>query len=38
MGIQLVFSDLKEIWALELSNTVLNNTKGRVLKKGLTPQ
>ena len=31
-GINLVFTDLKETWALELSNAVLNNTKGRVLK------
>jgi alkyl sulfatase BDS1-like metallo-beta-lactamase superfamily hydrolase len=33
MGINLVFTDLKETWALELSNSVLNNTKGRVLAK-----
>ena len=32
LGINLVFTDLKETWALELSNAVLNNTKGRVLK------
>ena len=25
------FTDSKEIWALELSNSVLNNTKGRQL-------
>lgn len=31
-SINLVFSDLKETWALELSNSVLNNMKGRVLK------
>lgn len=31
-GIQMEFTDLKETWALELSNSVLNNTKGRVLK------
>jgi alkyl sulfatase BDS1-like metallo-beta-lactamase superfamily hydrolase len=31
-GIQMDFTDLKETWALELSNSVLNNTKGRVLK------
>ncbi|MNY86418.1 Metallo-beta-lactamase superfamily protein [compost metagenome] len=30
--INMVFTDLKETWALELSNSVLNNTKGRVLK------
>ena len=28
----MVFTDMNEIWALELSNSVLNNTKGRVLK------
>lgn len=33
VGISMVFTDLKETWALELSNSVLNNTKGRVLKK-----
>jgi len=32
VGINMVFTDLKETWALELSNSVLNNTKGRVLK------
>lgn len=32
LGINLEFTDLKEAWALELSNSVLNNTKGRVLK------
>lgn len=32
LGINLQFTDLKENWALELSNSVLNNTKGRVLK------
>lgn len=31
-AISLVFTDLKETWALELSNAVLNNTKNRVLK------
>ena len=31
-AISMVFSDSKEVWALELSNSVLNNTKGRVLK------
>jgi alkyl sulfatase BDS1-like metallo-beta-lactamase superfamily hydrolase len=31
-AIKLVFTDLNETWALELSNSVLNNTKGRVLK------
>lgn len=31
-AISLVFTDLKETWALELSNSVLNNTKNRVLK------
>ena len=31
-AIQMEFTDLKETWALELSNSVLNNTKGRVLK------
>ncbi len=33
LGINMVFTDLKETWALELSNSVLNNTKGRVLAK-----
>ncbi len=32
VGINMVFTDLNETWALELSNAVLNNTKGRVLK------
>ena len=27
----MVFTDVNETWALELSNSVLNNTKGRVL-------
>jgi alkyl sulfatase BDS1-like metallo-beta-lactamase superfamily hydrolase len=31
-AIAVVFSDINEIWALELSNSVLNSTKGRVLK------
>jgi len=31
-AIQMEFSDTNEVWALELSNSVLNNTKGRVLK------
>jgi len=31
-AISMVFTDLNETWALELSNSVLNNTKGRVLK------
>jgi alkyl sulfatase BDS1-like metallo-beta-lactamase superfamily hydrolase len=31
-GIDMVFTDSDEQWALELSNSVLNNTKGRVLK------
>ena len=31
-NINMVFTDLNETWALELSNSVLNNTKGRVLK------
>jgi alkyl sulfatase BDS1-like metallo-beta-lactamase superfamily hydrolase len=31
-AIQMRFTDLNETWALELSNSVLNNTKGRVLK------
>jgi alkyl sulfatase BDS1-like metallo-beta-lactamase superfamily hydrolase len=30
--INIVFSDTNEVWALELSNSVLNSTKGRVLK------
>ncbi|MBK7613218.1 MAG: MBL fold metallo-hydrolase [Burkholderiales bacterium] len=33
LGINMVFTDLKETWALELSNSVLNNTRGRVLAK-----
>ncbi|MGB8856303.1 MAG: alkyl sulfatase dimerization domain-containing protein, partial [Burkholderiales bacterium] len=32
VGINMVFTDLRESWALELSNSVLNNTKGRQLK------
>jgi alkyl sulfatase BDS1-like metallo-beta-lactamase superfamily hydrolase len=32
-GISLTFTDSNETYALELSNGVLNNTKGRVLKK-----
>jgi alkyl sulfatase BDS1-like metallo-beta-lactamase superfamily hydrolase len=32
-GVQMEFTDLKETWALELSNSVLNSTKGRVLQK-----
>jgi alkyl sulfatase BDS1-like metallo-beta-lactamase superfamily hydrolase len=32
VGISMVLTDLNETWALELSNAVLNNTKGRVLK------
>jgi alkyl sulfatase BDS1-like metallo-beta-lactamase superfamily hydrolase len=32
LGINLQFTDLKENWALELSNSVLNNTTGRVLQ------
>lgn len=32
VNINMVFTDLNETWALELSNSVLNNTKGRVLK------
>lgn len=32
-GINLAFTDSNENYALELSNGVLNNTKGRVLKK-----
>lgn len=31
-AIQMNFTDVNETWALELSNSVLNNTKGRVLK------
>ena len=31
-AIQMEFTDVKETWALELSNAVLNSTKGRVLK------
>lgn len=31
-AIQMEFTDSKEVWALELSNSVLNNTKGRVLQ------
>jgi len=31
-NVQVEFTDLKETWALELSNSVLNNTKGRILK------
>ena len=31
-AISMEFTDLKETWALELSNSVLNNTKGRILK------
>jgi alkyl sulfatase BDS1-like metallo-beta-lactamase superfamily hydrolase len=31
-AISLVFTDTNDVWALELSNSVLNNTKGRVLK------
>jgi alkyl sulfatase BDS1-like metallo-beta-lactamase superfamily hydrolase len=30
-AISMVFSDSNEVWALELSNSVLNSTKGRVL-------
>ena len=33
LGINVSFTDTGERYALELSNTVLNNTKGRVLKK-----
>lgn len=33
LGINLAFTDRKENYALELSNGVLNNTKGRVLPK-----
>ena len=31
-AVQMVFTDVNETWALELSNSVLNNTQGRVLK------
>ena len=31
-AVQMIFTDVNETWALELSNSVLNNTKGRVLK------
>jgi alkyl sulfatase BDS1-like metallo-beta-lactamase superfamily hydrolase len=31
-AISMVFSDSNEVWALELSNSVLNSTRGRVLK------
>lgn len=31
-AVQMVFTDLNETWALELSNSVLNNTRGRVLQ------
>jgi alkyl sulfatase BDS1-like metallo-beta-lactamase superfamily hydrolase len=31
-NISVVFTDVNEVWALELSNSVLNSTKGRVLK------
>ncbi|HOM12249.1 MAG TPA: alkyl sulfatase dimerization domain-containing protein [Rubrivivax sp.] len=31
-AIQLEFTDVNETWALELSNSVLNSTQGRVLK------
>ena len=31
-AVQMRFTDVNETWALELSNSVLNNTKGRVLK------
>ena len=31
-NINVVFTDVNEVWALELSNSVLNSTKGRVLK------
>lgn len=31
-AIQMEFTDINEIWALELSNSVLNSTKGRVLQ------
>src|SRR5262249_35474180 len=32
LGLQINFTDSKETYALELSNAVLNNTKGRTLK------
>ncbi len=32
-AIAMVFTDTNEVWALELSNAVLNNTRGRVLPK-----
>ena len=32
-AIQMEFTDINELWALELSNSVLNSTKGRVLQK-----
>ena len=31
-AIQMEFTDVNETWALELSNSVLNNTRGRMLK------
>jgi alkyl sulfatase BDS1-like metallo-beta-lactamase superfamily hydrolase len=31
-AISMEFTDVKEVWALELSNSVLNSTRGRVLK------
>lgn len=31
-GIRVIFTDSRETWALELSNSVLNNTRGRVLE------
>ncbi|MDM0104288.1 alkyl sulfatase dimerization domain-containing protein [Variovorax sp. J22R24] len=31
-AISMEFTDLNQTWALELSNSVLNNTKGRILK------
>lgn len=31
-AVQMRFTDVNETWALELSNSVLNNTQGRVLK------
>jgi len=31
-NIMVTFTDVNEVWALELSNSVLNSTKGRVLK------
>jgi alkyl sulfatase BDS1-like metallo-beta-lactamase superfamily hydrolase len=30
-AIAMVFTDSNDVWALELSNSVLNNTRGRVL-------